>query len=184
MATTLYARAQNVAILKNELVQVLIGAGLLACCSQIAIPLQPVPITMQTVALLLIGLFYSRTTAIKTVLAYLAMGAVGFPVFACFSGGIASFLKPSAGYLVGFLASVAAMAYYRESIQKETFMTQSIACLIGTAVTFAFGISYLSLFVGMQNAITFGFVPFIIPGIAKGALVALATKHIKSTNWA
>lgn len=184
MASTLYAKAQNVAILKNELVQVLIGVGLLACCAQISIPLQPVPITMQTVAVLLIGLFYKQNTAVKTILSYLGMGAIGFPVFANFSGSFAHFLTPTAGFLFGFLACVAAMAAFREKIGRDTFVTQLIACTLGSVIVFAFGVSWLALFVGMTKAFYLGFVPFIIPGIVKGVMVAFASKHIKSSNWA
>lgn len=184
MASTLYAKAQNVAVLKNELVQILIGVGLLACSAQISIPIQPVPITMHTVVVLLIGLFYSRATAVKTVLGYLSVGALGLPVFANFSGGFVHFLKPTAGYLFGFLACVAVMAAFREKMARDTFFTQLIACVLGSAVFYTFGISWLALFVGVTQAFYLGFVPFIIPGIIKGFVVAYCCKHIKSSNWA
>ncbi len=181
--TSIYAKAQNVAILKNELVQILVGVGLLATCSQISIPIQPVPITMQTVAVMLIGLFYSRNTAIKTVLSYLAAGFMGLPVFSEFAGGLWCLLRPSTGYLFGFLASVAVMTYVREQVKQETFITQIIACALGSIAMYALGISWLSMFVGPSNAFYYGFVPFIIPSIVKGLIVAAACKHIKSSGW-
>ena len=184
MASTLYAKAQNVAILKNEVVQIMIGVGLLACSAQIAIPLQPVPITMQTVALFLIGLFYSPMKAVKTVLSYLALGAMGAPVFANFGGGFIKFLLPSGGFLLGFIACVAVMAYYREKVAKESFVHHLIACTLGSVALYACGISWLSLFVGPSQAFWLGFVPFIVPGIIKGFITAYAVKHIKSNNWA
>lgn len=184
MSSTLYAKAQNAAILKNEVVQILIGVGLLACCSQISIPLKPVPITMQTVAVMLIGLFYSQKQAIRTVLSYLAVGAMGAPVFANFGGSIAHFLQPSAGFLFGFLACVAVMTAFKEKVNKDTFFTQLAACALGTVVVFACGISWLALFVGVSNAFWLGLVPFIIPGIIKSLIVAYATKRIKSSAWA
>ncbi len=180
---SLYARAQNVAILQKEFVQILIGVALLATCSQITIPIQPVPITMQTVAVMLIGLFYPRATAVKTMLSYLAAGAVGLPVFTAFGGGLWCFMRPTAGYLFGFLASVAVMAYVRERAKQETFVTHLVACVLGSIVMYAFGISWLSLYVGPVNAFYLGFVPFIIPGIIKGLMVAAACKHIKSSGW-
>lgn len=183
MITTLYARAQNIAILKNELVQILIGACMLIVATQISIPLQPVPITMQTVAVLLIGLFYSRATAVKTVLAYLAIGAVGFPVFSNFSGGFVHFLKPTAGYLWGFLGCVYLMAMFREKIKSDTYLTQLLCCILGSIVTYACGISWLALFVGVPGAIKFGLVPFIIPGVVKALFVAYCSKHIKTSHW-
>jgi biotin transport system substrate-specific component len=174
---------QNSTILKNELAQIAIGTGLLAAASQISIPLQPVPITMQTAAVLLIGLFYSHKTAIKTVLTYLAVGAMGAPVFSNFGGGFTHFLLPKAGYLFGFLACVAIMTAYREKVARDTFATQVIACLLGSVAMYAVGISWLSMYVGVEKAFMFGFVPFIIPGIIKGLIVAYATKQIKSSAW-
>ncbi len=184
MASTIYEKAQNVAILKNEIAQIAIGVGLLAAASQLSIPLQPVPVTMQTAAVLLIGLFYSHKTAIKTVLSYLAAGALGAPVFAHFSGGIAPFLGPTAGYLFGFLAAVTVMTYFRDKVAKDSFATQFIACILGSVALYACGISWLSMYVGVANAFSFGFLPFIIPDIVKGIIVAYASKNIKSANWA
>ncbi len=183
MASTLYAKAQNSAILKNEVAQIALGTGLLACCSQLTINIQPVPITMQTVAVLLIGLFYSHKTAIKTVLTYLAMGAMGAPVFSNFGAGFAHFLLPKAGYLFGFLACVAVMTYFRERIGRESFLTQAIACLLGSIALYACGISWLACFVGVSKAFYLGFVPFIIPGLIKGGIVAYATKEVKAAHW-
>ncbi len=184
MASTLYAKAQNSAILKNEVIQIAAGTALLAGFSQLSIPIQPVPITMQTVAVLLIGLFYSHKTAIKTVLTYLAIGAMGAPVFSNFGGGIAHFLLPKAGYLFGFLACVAVMTYVRERIGRESFLTQVSACLLGSVALYACGISWLACFVGVSKAFYLGFVPFIIPGLIKGAIVAYTCKEIKASNWA
>ncbi len=183
MASTLNAKAQNVAILKNELTKVLVGVGLLACSAQVSIPLQPVPITMQTAAVLLIGLFYPQATAVRTVLSYLCLGALGAPVFANFGGSFAHFLQPSAGYLFGFLACVAVMASFREKIGRDTFVTQLVACTLGSLTLYAFGVSWLALFVGASKAFSLGFVPFIIPGIVKGIVVAYACKHSKSSAW-
>ncbi|MCE5293285.1 MAG: biotin transporter BioY [Chlamydiales bacterium] len=183
MASTLYAKAQNVAVLKNELVQVLIGVGLLACSAQISIPLQPVPITMQSAAVLLIGLFYSQSAAVKTLIAYLTLGALGAPVFANFSGSFAHFLQPTAGFLFGFIACVAIMTAFRDKIGRETFLTQVSACALGSLAMYACGISWLALFVGVPKAFYYGFVPFIIPGIIKGFIVAYASKHCKSSKW-
>ena len=183
MASTLYAKAQKIAILKNELTQVLIGVGLLACSAQISIPVQPVPITMQSAAVLLIGLFYSQSAAVKTLIAYLTLGALGAPVFANFSGSFAHFLQPSAGYLFGFVACVAIMTYFRDKMSRETYLIQVTACVLGSLAMYACGISWLALFVGIQKAFYLGFVPFIIPGIIKGIIVAYASKNCKSSKW-
>lgn len=71
MLASLYARAQNVAILQKELTQIVIGIALLFCCTQIAIPLEPVPITLQTVGVMLIGLFIPKRPPLRQSLATL-----------------------------------------------------------------------------------------------------------------
>lgn len=180
MATTLYAKAQNVAILKSELTQLVIGVSLLAASSQVSIPLQPVPITMQTVAVLLIGLFYPTKTAVKTMASYIAVGALGLPVFANFSGGLHVLMGPTAGYIWGFLASVATMCFFREKVAKDTLAMQLINCALGTLLIYACGVSWLSCFVGVAKAVQFGLLPFIIPGCVKAAILSSATQYVKS----
>jgi len=180
MASTLYAKAQNVALLKSEFAQVLLGVGMLATASQLSIPLQPVPITMQTVAVLLIGLFYSPKTAVKTLLSYIALGACGFPVFANFKGGMHIIMGPTGGYILGFLACVATMCFFREKVTKENYLMQLANCFVGTCVIYACGISWLSLFVGAEKAIQFGLLPFIIPGAVKALMVTSASRYVKS----
>lgn len=164
----------------TELMQIAIGVCLLFGGAQISIPLQPVPITMQTVAVMLIGLFYTRTTALKTVLSYLALGALSAPVFANFSGGLPVLLGPRGGYLIGFLLAVAAMTCARERILKETYTTMICNCLIGQLIIFAAGISWLSLFVGFNQAIQFGLLPFIIPGVFKALLLGACVRSLKT----
>lgn len=183
MATTLYAKAQHVAVLKNEYAQIAIGIGLLFIAAQIAIPLQPVPITLHTVAVLLIGLFYQKATAIKTLLSYLGLGALGAPVFANFGGGIHHFVGPTAGYLWGFVACVAVMTTFREYVSKDSFRFQLLNCLLGSFVTYACGISWLALFVGVPQAFQLGLVPFILPGCLKAVMLSYATKYAKTGRW-
>lgn len=168
------------ALVRNEALQILIGVGLLFGASQISIPLQPVPITLQTVAVMLIGLFYSRKTAIKTVLSYLALGAVGAPVFSNFSGGLPVLLGTRGGYLIGFLLAVAAMTIARERILKETYISMICNCFVGHTIIFAAGIAWLSFLIGFNQAIQFGLLPFIIPGILKSVLLGACVRSLKS----
>lgn len=183
MIASLYARAQNVALLQRELAQIVIGIALLFCCTQIAIPLEPVPITLQTVGVMLIGLFYSRQTAIKTILGYIALGALGLPIFSNFMGGLLFFVRPTAGYVWGFLLAVNFMTYFREKIKQESALTMFLSCLIGSVAIYATGIAWLSLFVGPSQALQFGLIPFILPGAVKMVMLSFAVRHIKSSRW-
>ena len=148
--TTLATNTETKSSIKSEMLQIVIGVGLLFGCAQVSIPLQPVPITLQTVAVMLIGLFYSKQVAVKTVLSYLALGTLGAPVFANFSGGIAKLIGPTGGYLIGFLVAVYGMAAARERILKDTYVSMICNCIIGNVLIFIPGISWLSFYVGFH----------------------------------
>lgn len=177
--TTLLTNTETKISLKQEVMQILIGVGLLFGASQVSIPIQPVPITLQTVAVMLIGLFYSRQTAIRTVLTYIALGALGAPVFANFSGGIARLIGPTGGYLFGFLLAVYGMTHARERILKDTYLSMICNCIIGNVLIYIPGICWLGFYVGFQQAITLGLLPFIIPGIIKSFLLGACVRYLK-----
>lgn len=156
-----------------------IGFLLLFFCAQVTIPLQPVPITLQTVALLTIGLSFSKKYALQSVWAYLLLGAAGFPVLAGFNGGIAKFFGPTGGFLFGFLASVWVMTTLREKLNVNGFWNMLIVAFAGQATVYAFGIAWLSCAVDLKWALSVGLYPFILPGVVKAFLVTAAVKAIK-----
>ncbi len=178
--TSFSLKLQNSALAQNTYLQVLIAVGLLFCSAHISIPLQPVPITLQSVAVMLIGLFYSRKQAVRSVVSYLLLGALGVPVFAKFGAGPAYFCGPTAGYLFGFLAAVAAMSFFREKFAKQTALNMLCSCLLGSGLIYACGVSWLACFIGFEKAIQVGLLPFIIPGCFKALLLSQAARFIVS----
>lgn len=157
-----------------------IGCLLLFFCAQVQIPLQPVPITLQTVALLTIGLTFSKKNALQSVGAYLTLGAFGLPVFAGFSGGIAKFLGTNCGFLLGFLASVWVMTTLREKLNDNSFWNKLMVAFAGQATLYVLGVAWLSCMVDVKWALSVGLYPFIIPGLVKAFLVVAAVKAIKN----
>jgi biotin transport system substrate-specific component len=157
-----------------------IGFLLLFFCAQVQIPLQPVPITLQTVALLTIGLSFSKKDALQSVGLYLTLGAFGVPVFAGFSCGMAKFFGTNFGFLVGFLASVWVMTTLREKFVADSFWDKLIVAFAGQATLYVFGIAWLSNMVDVKWALSVGLYPFILPGLVKAFLVAGAVKIIKN----
>ena len=163
----------------REILYTLWGVFLLFLTSQITIPLEPVPITLQTYGVMLVALTFPRATAINSHIVYLVVGGMGVPVFAGFTGGLQKLVGPSGGYLFGFLAAVAVMGIIREHLKRENFLHIALNCFIGTLIIFAFGIGWLATTMGIQKAIQFGFIPFIIPGIIKIALLAVTLRYLK-----
>ena len=158
----------------------LLGLLLLFVCSQIAIPLKPVPITLQTTAVLLLGLAWPRKSAVTAVSSYLLFGAAGMPVWANFSGSFAYLCGPTGGYFFGFLVAVYAMARLRETVfTQKSYSNLLLLSFIGQVCIYAFGLLWLNNFVGSFEALLQGgLIPFIIPGVVKAFIVAGALKSL------
>ena len=172
--------------LKSDLLRssitITLGIVLLWALSQISIPLYPVPITLQTVGVLAIGLLYKQREAVLSVLIYLSLGALGLPMFANFAGGGLILVGPTGGYLVGFLVSVLMMTTFSELIKHKSFFFLMLNCFLGTMATLACGIVWLSTFVGFNQAIALGLLPFIIPGLIKAGLLSVAISYVRKAN--
>ncbi len=149
------------------------GSAILALSAQLKIPLGPVPFTMQTFVVLVMGMVYGRRLATATVLLYLGEGALGLPVFAT-GGGIAYFSGPTAGFLLSFLVAAALLGGLAERGWGRTFASTMVAMLIGTAVIFAGGLAWLGTLIGFEKAVAVGFMPFILSESVKIVLAALA----------
>ncbi len=164
-------------IQENDWFMALFGVTILFAGAQISIPLQPVPITLQTVSAMLIGLTFSKRAALTSALSYLGLGAIGLPMFANYMSGIGVIFGTSGGYLVGFLIGAYVMAVLKEYF-SSSWVGMLTNCFVGSAITFALGITWLSTFVGFEKAITLGFVPFIIPGLLKAVVLTGCLKSI------
>lgn len=161
-ATVSKVKAAATWLAKPALLTVLLALSTMA--GAIYLPITPVPITLQTLVLCIIGLTLSWRKGVASVVMYLALGAAGLPVFAGFKGGWAVFVGPTAGFLVGFIFGVAATAALKrvfdvaldammpERSFKKTFArfcTYAVASIIGTIVIYAFGIFGQSYLTGM-----------------------------------
>jgi biotin transport system substrate-specific component len=148
---------------------VLFGTILLAISAKIQLPFWPVPMTMQTFVIFLIGMTYSVRLSFITVSMYLFEGALGLPVFAS-GGGIAYLVGPTSGYLYGMLISSVVISYLANLGFSKTYFKTSISLLIGSFIIFLFGILYLGSIIGYEKAIIAGLLPFIPSELFKIAL--------------
>ena len=155
---------------------VLFGTILLAISAKIQLPFWPVPMTMQTFVIFLIGMTYSVRLSFITVSMYLFEGALGLPVFAS-GGGIAYLIGPTSGYLYGMLISSVVISYLANLGFSKTYFKTSISLLIGSFIIFLFGILYLGSIIGYEKAIIAGLLPFIPSELFK---IALAVSLIPS----
>ncbi|TPL84654.1 biotin transporter BioY [Mesorhizobium sp. B2-3-14] len=152
---------------------VVLGTLLLALSSYIEVPMVPVPVTMQTFAVTLIGALYGWRLGAVTIAAWLVEGAVGFPILAGGAAGIQHFVGPTGGYLFAFPVTGALVGWLAErGWNGNRVLLAFAAMLLGNLACLALGTAWLAVMIGAEKAITFGFVPFIVGGLLKSALGA------------
>ena len=165
---------------------VVFGSLLLAVSAQFKIPLYPVPVTGQTLVVLLIGMTYGPRLGGITLAAYLFEGALGLPVFAGGAAGVAVLMGPTAGYLFGFLLAAIAMGYLAERGMGRTVVSTIAAMVIGNCVVYLCGALWLANFIGFGQAIVAGVLPFLYGDALKlvvaAGLMPWAWRAVKSAK--
>jgi len=153
----------------------LLGSAILAISAQIAVPMWPVPATLQSLAVLLLGAFGGGRLGVASVALYLAEGATGLPVLANGNGGLAYMAGPTGGFLLGFLpaAWLAGLAGRRGA----GWLRQGAALLGAHLALFVPGVLWLAGFVGPGRAWQAGFLLFLPGTLAKTGL-ALALLRV------
>lgn len=170
--------------MKNQKLHLVVLSGILLAmmivCSQITIPLPIVPLTMQTFAVGLIASLLPVMNSFTVLCIYLIMGAVGLPVFAGFSSGLAVFVGPTAGYLYSFpiycLITGLILKYW-----GKTFISLFTANIIGMLASLLIGSVWMipNLHISLNTALMTGTVPFIIPGIIKAVLAVIIAQRLQ-----
>jgi len=169
------------------------GVGALTAGAWLSVPFYPVPLTMQTLAVLLVGGLLGPTLGVSTVAAYLLAGALGAPVFHNGLGGLAVLVGPTGGYLVGFLPAAFLMGLAARRVRtglsdcgssagrstsiRDLAVLTAGALLAGAAI-YCIGVPWLSLFTGggLSRAATVGAVPFLLGDLLKTAVAVGAVR--------
>jgi len=160
----------------RAIVLAVLGSLLLWASAKAEIPFYPVPLTMQTYMVLVLGAAYGWRLGGATVLLYLAQGAMGLPVFAGTPErgiGLAYMAGPTGGYLVGFVVAAVLIGWLAERGWDRSLWRMLVAMTLGHAVIFLLGVGYLASVLGsLGSAIEAGFLPFIWATVLKTALAA------------
>jgi biotin transport system substrate-specific component len=154
-------------------VAALFGVCLLTLSAKVQVPFWPVPMTMQTLVVLMIGMTYGSRLAAGTVMAYLLAGAAGLPVFAGTPErgiGLAYMMGPTAGFLVGFVIAAWIVGFLAERGWDRSFLTCAVAMIAGHVVISLSGVVWLAVLMGTTKAIDIGLVPFLASSALKTAL--------------
>jgi biotin transport system substrate-specific component len=164
----------------NNIALIFGGALVTALAAQIQIPMWPVPLTLQTFAVLLVGATLGAGRGAASLSVYLAMGAAGIPVFA--SARTLTGALPTAGYIVGFVAAAALVGFLASKGFSRTPVKVALSFAAGSAVIYGFGVAGLMMILGLsfEQAVAAGVIPFLIgdavKAIAAAAMLPLAWK--------
>lgn len=127
----------------KEMILAALFAALTAVGGFISIPIGPVPITLQSFFTLLSGILLGPFLGALSQLVYVIIGLVGIPVFASGGGGISSIVKPSFGYLIGFIVAPILIGKILKRVEKVGAVRIFIACILGTLSIYLIGIPYM-----------------------------------------
>lgn len=152
------------------------GSLFVALCAQVRLPLPftPVPITAQTLGVLLVGSLLGGYAGAGSMLLYLAMALVGLPFFTGGGSGIEHLYGATGGYLVAFPLAALVVGRLAERGWDRHVPTTVLSMVIGNGIIYLLGVAWLAAFVGVQTAIVNGMLPFIAGDIIKISLACIA----------
>ncbi|MGB4778735.1 biotin transporter BioY [Microbacterium sp.] len=160
---------------------VVAGAAVVALLAQVEVPLWPVPITGQTLAVVVVGAALGARRGAAALVTYLLAGLAGLPVFAGFTGTVAAVAKPSFGFIIGFVFAAFVAGWFAERAWDRRPLLAFAGFVLASAIPFLFGIPYMAFILnvvgggtyGLSEILAFGLWPFVLGGLIKAALAAL-----------
>ncbi len=160
----------------RDILLVVAGSVLLTLSAKVNVPFWPVPMTMQTFAVLFLGAALGMRLGIATVMLYLVEGAMHLPVFAGTPEkgiGLVYMMGPTGGYLVGFVVAAAIVGWAAEKGWGRSWLGMLVAMTLATLAIFALGYTWLQTLIGAEKAFAAGVLPFL-PGAGLKILLAVA----------
>ncbi|WP_441232206.1 biotin transporter BioY [Tardiphaga sp. 215_C5_N2_1] len=169
------SRRKGFAVLRRAVVLAAFGVALLAVSAKINLPLPYVPMTLQTLVVLMIGAVYGWRLGTLTIIAYLAVGALGLPVFAGPVGGLKPLAGATAGFLSGFVVAAFITGWFSERGWDRSMVRLFVVMAIGHIVIMAMGFAWLAygMKLGAEKAWLVGVMPFLAGALVKNTLGAI-----------
>jgi biotin transport system substrate-specific component len=159
---------------------VVVGAAVVALLAQVEIPLWPVPITGQTLGVIVVGAALGAWRGAAALTTYMLVGLAGLPVFAGFTGTVAAVGKPSFGFVIGFIFSAFVAGWFAERAWDRRPALAFVGFAAASVVPFLFGIPYMAFILNSVMGLDYSFgallevglLPFIVGGLIKAGLAA------------
>ncbi len=174
-APSLYARTfPRLSVRSRDLLLIFTGVFFVALLAQVKIllPFTPVPLTGQTFAVLLVGASLGSKRSVLSMSFYIALGALGLPIFAGGAFGLAYLSGATLGYLVGFVVAAFVIGKLAERGLERSLRTSLIPFAVGTLIIYILGAGWLAVLFGVEKALQLGVFPFLIGDLIKLALAA------------
>jgi len=173
------ATARSQALAPARVARVVLASAALCVSAYLEVPLQPVPITMQVLALDVIALALAPGEVAAAVGSYLVIGALGAPVFSGAMGGMAKLLGPTGGFILGFVPSAVLASWLcrrLDATRLPRVLAMMVALLVATAVLYLFGWVWLMVAAGLspQAAFAGAVAPFVLVDTLKAVIAACA----------
>lgn len=165
----------------REVALVVAGVALVALLAKVSIPMWPLPITGQTLGVLLVGAALGATRGAVTMTAYMLSGLAGLPVFAGAIAGPAYVLSPSFGFIIGFIPAAFIAGWCAQRAWDRHFGSATVGFILASAIPFLIGLPYMWLILAnvsdktlsLWQLLEVGLFPFIIGGIIKAIVASL-----------
>ena len=165
-------------ILRRNITLCLLGSLLMVASAHIKVPIGAVPVSMQSLVVLLIGASYGMRLAGMTILAYLSYGMIGLPVFA---GGVGflALLGPTGGYLLGFYFAAMLAGFLAQRGFTQSFSKMIVLGILASAVIYLCGLLQLGTIIGWDKPVLqIGFLPFVVADSVKIIIAAALIRFI------
>ena len=183
------AQARNVTIIDNvisrsrvsDVALVLVGVLLTALAAQVQIPALPVPFTLQTLAVLVIGATYGASRGAITMGAYALVGVLGFPVFAGGASGVAVIFGATGGFILGFVFAAALIGRLAELNWSSDAVRMFVSYVLGSVVIYAIGVPVLAMSAFASDLIAA--MTYMLPYLIWDAVKAVIAAALLPTAW-
>ena len=171
-------------ISNNKIIKIflisLLGSILLTISAKIKIPFYPVPMTMQTFVVIFLGISFGYKVGVITIFLYLLEGIAGLPVFSNSPEkgiGIAYFVGPTMGYLIGFVFACFIAGYFK---YNSNYLNNFLKILLSTSIIYLFGVIWLGTLIGWDKPILqLGVYPFLLAELFKILLLTILAKKVE-----
>lgn len=161
---------------RSRLVSVLlavVGSLVIAASAQVSLPMWPVPISLQTMAVAVVAGLLGWRLGVAAVVLYLAQGMLGAPVFANGGLGALHLIGPTGGYLAGFVGSAFVIGWMAERGVMRRVWSGALAMLVGDAIVLTLGAAWLSVLVADRSFVMNGIAPFVIGAVIKSVAASV-----------